>query len=127
MMLDEIQTYQTVTGTTHLWPFVEAETQFQFTKSQHSTFSLLEKMLVQMLSRINSEYLDFKIGMTPDDEIFISRNSVEGVSNLLIYEDGTMAHSFIPYKGSNKSDFLHFFEPLETINYEHVLLEFFSH
>lgn len=125
-MIDEALTYQAETGTTHLWPFVEAETQFHFTALQQTTFSLLEKMLIQLQSQINPNHLHFKIGMTPDDEIFITRNSAEGVSNLLIYEDGSLAHSFIPYKESGNQDFLHFFESVSTIDYEQLLLQFFS-
>jgi hypothetical protein len=103
-----------------------ANTIFQLTDLQRSTLQLFGNEIVNTEKSIDPPRLRFEIGMTSDNEIYISRTSSYGVNNILIYEDGTMAHSFIGYKESEKQNFLDFLEPVESIDYESLLFKFFS-
>lgn len=96
-------------------------------QEQRKTFDKLSVAITAIGPDKDPPRMQFEILKTPDEEICIARKSSVGLNNILIFQDGTMAHSFIAYKNSGKQDFLHFLEAEEHLDFENLLIDFFEY
>lgn len=96
-------------------------------QAQAESFDKLADAITKLGEDKDPPRMQFEILMTPDEEICIARKSSVGLNNILIFQDGTMAHSFIAYKNSGKQDFLHFLEADNSKEFENLLIYFFEY
>lgn len=73
---------------------------------------------------IDPSRLNFTVTKSVENEICINHFSTDGLSKIIIDEDGSIAHSFISYKGINKPDSLEFYEG--DIDFEVLTYDLFS-
>jgi hypothetical protein len=74
-------------------------------------------------SVIDPEKLNFTITKAVDDEICINHISKNGVSKIIIHEDGMIAQSFVAFNGVDKKDSIEFYEG--NIQYQQLAYKFF--
>ena|ERR1035438_3662209 len=75
---------------------------------------------------IDPERLKFTITRAMDNEICINRKATTGGRvKLIINEDGTIALSFLPDKGSNQGKSLDFYSIENQDNFERIAYDFF--
>ena len=89
----------------------------------------LEKIQIGFLTvqiNMSPEKLDFKYSRATDDELCLNRKSDNGISKLIIDTDGLIAYSFISFKHSDKKDVLEFFNNMDLIDEEMLVLKFLS-
>lgn len=99
---------------------------FPLSAHQRTSIELLANAIIATDAFIDPPRLRFEIGRTNDNEVYLSRTSTCGINNILVFEDGTMAHSFLAFKGSEKKDFLDFFESGNEVDLEALVFKFFA-
>jgi len=77
-------------------------------------------------AQIDPERLRFEVDKAADNEICIYRKSINGVTNIIINDDGSIAFSFIAYKDANKNDVFDFYDNCDQFDYESLVFKFFS-
>ncbi len=103
-----------------------AITKFEPFPEQIEKILKFQKSFDAIEDQIDPERLQFEVDKAADDEICIFRKSEHGVSNIVINEDGSVALSFIAFKGASKTDVFSFYEAHEEADFESFVLTFFS-
>jgi hypothetical protein len=93
---------------------------------QTSILQKIEQSFKSIQETIDPDRLQFSIVEAEDNEICIFRRSSNGISNIIINDDGVTAYSFIAYKNIPKQDTLVFFDNGDEMDCEHLALKFFS-
>jgi hypothetical protein len=106
--------------------FTVAVNNLKMTEEQLKTVNKFQHSFNDIQTMIDPNRLQFDIEKAMDDELCIFRNSDNGISNIIIHEDGSLAISFIGYKNSNKKDLFEFYESEDDTDYESIALKFFS-
>ncbi|TAF73171.1 MAG: hypothetical protein EAZ53_13555 [Bacteroidetes bacterium] len=101
-----------------------AHTKFSMTNEQIKCIELLRVCFLKLQSVMDPNRLYFTFSNAVDGEICLNRISENGISKLIINEDGVLAYSFISYKNSTKKDVLDFFT--NEVDGELVALKFLS-
>jgi len=96
------------------------------TQDQVETLELVKLHFKAIENQIDPNRLFFKIDKTIDDEFCIYRKSNDGISNLIINDDGSLSFSFIAYKQSDQTDSYVFYEKGGITDYELLAFNFFA-
>lgn len=90
---------------------------------------VLEKLSCAFASiekSIDPDRLQFDITKGFDDEIYVNRTSKEGVSTLIINDDGSHTYSFIAFRNVDRKDkFIHH-DVIDTQDFESLAFQFLS-
>ena len=81
------------------------------TTEQIGTLDRFQTAFTNIESKIDPDRLQFEIMATDDEDICIFRRSPNGLTNIIISDDGSFSFSFIASSGSPKSDKFQHFEP----------------
>jgi hypothetical protein len=98
-------------------------TQFSTTVLQRSSLEELERAFRGIEFQIDPQRLQFSFGRTPDEDVVINHSYADGVSTLIVHDDGSVALSFIARPGSKKKSQLTFHEH-EDADWEALSLRF---
>lgn len=88
--------------------FNVAKASLSYSETQLNILSSFQDVFQQIETQIDPEKLNFFITQAMDGELCINRTSEQGISKIIINEDGVVAYSFIPYKGVDLKDVLEF-------------------
>lgn len=69
----------------------------------------------------------FESSKGSDDELILRRESENGVSKLIIHDDGAIAYWFIAFKESQKANIRNFYHLNEKIDFEVITYNFFTY
>ena len=93
---------------------------------QIEILDLFRSALITIENKIDPERLKFTITKAMDDEICVNRQATnDGRVKLIVNDDGVIALSFEPNKGSNKNSVLEFFNK-DTADFETLAYYFFK-
>lgn len=95
-------------------------------RTQIDILQKIEDSFKSVESVIDPVRLQFTITEAQDNEICINRHSMNGVSTIIINDDGITAYSFIAYKNVPRNNVLEFFEDRNQLDCEHLAFKFFS-
>lgn len=95
-------------------------------ENQVSFLKCLSLNFLEIESLIDPVKLQFDISRAIDHEIVLSRRSEDGISNIIINDDGSIAFSFIAYKNSSKADVYQFYDVEEYVDCQILAFTFFS-
>lgn len=93
------------------------------TRAQRISLEAMERAFRRIEFQIDPQRLTFTFGQTPDDDIVINHSHSDGISTLVLHDDGSVALSFIARRHVAKPDQLGFHEAA-TADWEGLALRF---
>lgn len=78
------------------------------------------------LNLTDPKRMNFTVARAQDDEIYLRRCSLAGVSKLIINDDGSIAYSFLGLPGAIRPDVLQFVEEPSNNDWEGLAYSFFQ-
>lgn len=97
------------------------------TQKQLDKLKDLHESFVKLQKEIDPDRLDFVFSNGSDDELILKRYSSNGVSKLILHDDGCISFWFISYPDSLKSNIRLFFNSDEKIDFEELTFKFLSY
>ncbi len=107
--------------------FFVARSAFLLTLAQKEALRILQQAFIALEEELRPDRLSgFKIKQATDGELCIYRTANEGIVNLILDEDGEWAYGFSGFKGSTRSNELHFLGAVNNEEAEGLIYSFLA-